>query len=325
MRTPRLRFIALAALAVLLITPTMAAAQTPVAVEEDTAVRIMSYNIKHARGNDDCVNPTAAPDIIPEAECEVDLERIADVIRASEADIVNLQEVDRFWARSGGVDQPAELAAMLDMNVCYGANLQHEPDEHSDVAHEYGTAVLTAFDIEGCVSVYLPTTDGWEQRGVQLVTLRTPADEQIFVANTHLQAGREGEEAEAVRQREAQLQEVLYWIQRSDMPVIVTGDFNARPGDAEMAAIEAGDSGFTDARMAADSTGDGFTIPASPSEDATGRIDYIWVNAGFEVQQCEVVVNDSTRIAADHYPVVADLVLRQHMVEPVAPQATPLG
>ena len=55
-----------------------------------TRLRVLSYNIHHGEGLDG----------------RIDLERIASVIRASEADLVALQEVDQSTERSGGVDQP---------------------------------------------------------------------------------------------------------------------------------------------------------------------------------------------------------------------------
>ena len=58
-------------------------------------MKIVTYNIQYAKGKD--------------GRC--DLERIAASIE--EADIIALQEVDRCWPRSGMLDQPAELGAML--------------------------------------------------------------------------------------------------------------------------------------------------------------------------------------------------------------------
>lgn len=58
-------------------------------------MRIVTYNIQYARGRD--------------GVC--DLSRIADTVR--DADIIGLQEVERFWERSGMVDQPAELMSLL--------------------------------------------------------------------------------------------------------------------------------------------------------------------------------------------------------------------
>jgi endonuclease/exonuclease/phosphatase family metal-dependent hydrolase len=301
-----------------------ASAQTPVADETGSqGIRVMSYNIKHARGNDDCVNPTAVPDTIPEAECEIDIERVAGVIEESGASIIGLQEVDRFWARSGGVDQPEELASMLGMNVCYGANLDHPADEHGDVPHQYGTAVLSAFPIVDCNNTFLETPEGWEQRGALSATIDLGNGQAIQVLNTHLQAGREGEEAEAQRQRTEQLGGLLNIASESDLPVVIMGDLNATPESDDLAAIANDTSGFTDAWVAATGDQDGFTSSASPDEDPRARIDYIWVDSSFAVVSAEVIVSDVTRLAADHYPVIAAVELIAQ--DDATPVATPVA
>lgn len=62
-------------------------------------VDVMTFNIHHAQGTDGVL----------------DLQRIADVIEASGADVVGLQEVDRHYsARSDWVDQAAALAELLE-------------------------------------------------------------------------------------------------------------------------------------------------------------------------------------------------------------------
>jgi len=57
--------------------------------------RIVPYNIQYSRGEDE----------------RYDLRCIVDTV--VDADIIALQEVDRFWPRTGMTDQAAEVAAML--------------------------------------------------------------------------------------------------------------------------------------------------------------------------------------------------------------------
>ncbi len=59
-------------------------------------MKIVTYNIRFGLGLDQ----------------RVDLPRIADCVR--DADIVGLQEVERFWRRSGMIDQPEKLGQLLD-------------------------------------------------------------------------------------------------------------------------------------------------------------------------------------------------------------------
>lgn len=58
-------------------------------------MRLVSYNMQYARGKDG----------------RTDLERC--MAEVDGADIVALQEVERFWPRSGMVDQPAEIGRLL--------------------------------------------------------------------------------------------------------------------------------------------------------------------------------------------------------------------
>ena len=58
-------------------------------------MRLVTYNIQYGRGRDD----------------RTDLNRIAEAVAG--ADVIALQEVERFWPHSGMVDQTAELARLL--------------------------------------------------------------------------------------------------------------------------------------------------------------------------------------------------------------------
>jgi len=69
-------------------------------------VKLVSYNIQYGRGRDGVF----------------DLGRIVDAIAG--ADIVALQEVERYWQRSGMRDQPQEIADLLgDYHWIYGAGV----------------------------------------------------------------------------------------------------------------------------------------------------------------------------------------------------------
>jgi len=74
-------------------------------------MQLVTYNIQYGRGKDQ----------------RYDLARIAGEV--SGADIIALQEVERFWMRSGNVDQARELARLLgDYYWVYGAGV----DMHAD-------------------------------------------------------------------------------------------------------------------------------------------------------------------------------------------------
>ena len=60
----------------------------------------MTYNIKHGQTNASCIQPAPIPGQPPFPDCNLDLQASIEVIRAHNPDIVGVQEVDRFWARS---------------------------------------------------------------------------------------------------------------------------------------------------------------------------------------------------------------------------------
>ena len=146
------------------------------------SLRVMTYNIHHGSGNIECTDVPGGP------ECELDLDAIAEVIRTHDADVVGLQEVDRFWRRSGIVDQPAYLAEVLGMHYCYGPNLVHPPDSHSTVPHEYGTAILSRFPILDCART--PSCRAWTRRPSSAGCCRRSFNVRgvpLRFNNTHLQ------------------------------------------------------------------------------------------------------------------------------------------
>jgi len=291
---------------------------TPEATPVDTdAIRIMTYNTHHSAGNDDCEDPETPEGEIPDANCALDLDRVDDVILAEDPDIVTLQEVDRFWARSGRVAQPAEFAAILNMNSCYGANLTHDSDDHAGEHHEYGVATFSKFPIIRCENHFLPTTEGWEQRGMLDTRIDVPGVGEISVINTHLQAGVSGEPEEAARQRTEQSQAIADYISGLDVPVIVLGDLNAEVNSGEIDSLIGDDAMLTDAWAVA-GDGAGETIFDGANGEPTARIDYILVSSHFEVVSTSVIDNDGSRMASDHFPLIADLTVAQQEGTPAA-------
>ena len=98
-----------------------------------TPLRVVSYNIKHGRGNDDTV----------------DLERTARVLRAQNPDIVALQEVDERVRRSGSVPQADSLGRLLGMSAAFGGFMDYQ-------GGQYGMAILSRYPIVSINPIRLP-------------------------------------------------------------------------------------------------------------------------------------------------------------------------
>lgn len=259
-------------------------------------MRVMTYNIRHGLGN-------ASPDGKPAG---ASLARIAGVIERHSPDIVAVQEVDRFWARSGRCDQPASLARLLGMNVFYAANVVLPSAEPDVPAREYGVATLTRLPVVAQRVVPLPVAPGWEPRGMSLVEV-VVASRHILVVNTHLQVDQPGQEDEGRRQRAAQVAAVCEAVRYAGLPAIVMGDFNGTPEAPELAGLFDPVHGLRDA-WTINGRGAGATIPAAPDREAVERIDYILTSDAFAIERVGVMIDDAARLASDHFPMVADMV-----------------
>ncbi|MEW4570648.1 endonuclease/exonuclease/phosphatase family protein [Tautonia sp. JC769] len=244
----------------------------PASAEEPDAepvrLRVLSYNIHHARGLDD----------------EVDLERIARVINEVEPDVVALQEVDRNVARSGSVDQPAELARLTGTEAVFERNIPLQ-------GGEYGNALLTRLPILGRRNVHLPSFYEGEQRGCLVVDVQGPGDlGPIRVLATHFDYRGPNDERLASADLIAEVA-----AEHPDRPTILMGDLNALPDSPTLERLDA-----TWTRTNDD------PLPTFPSEGPTRQIDYILVRPAGRWRVAEIRVLEEP-VASDHSPIFAVL------------------
>lgn len=240
-------------------------------------LRVMTYNIRSGNG---------------------DLDATAAAIRAQEADVVGLQEVDVHWAeRSKFADQAAELGAKLGMQVRFAFIYRIKSKERKRPPREFGVAVLSRYAVIGFrnetltrLSTQDSTSTPTPMPGLLEVTLDVRGT-PITVFDTHLDYRHDPSV------RTTQVAEMLSFIEKVDGPVIVFGDMNATPDAPELQPLlrrlHDAWTGNADA---------GFTYPA---ESPTERIDYVLVSPQFRVRSARVPVTQ----ASDHRPVVVDLVL----------------
>ncbi len=220
------------------------------------------------------------------------LERVADLVRATRADVVLLQEVDRGTRRSGNVDQPSVLAQRTGFSVAFGKTLDYD-------GGEYGIAILSRWPIAEQSLVRLPVEPpqqrsggSYEPRGAQRVRLRDPG--RITVVNTHLDASRED------HYRRQEIRTILAMARDAEAGVLIGGDFNSTP-ESEVQA-DARQAGVRDAWPLC-GHGDGFTYPANVP---TKRIDYLYLTGTATCSRAEVL--DSQ--ASDHRPLLVTVRLR---------------
>jgi len=227
-------------------------------------LRLLSYNIHSGVGLDG----------------RLDLDRIGDVIDDSGADVVALQEVDRFRReQSAFEDQPAVLAQRLGMHLAYAANLDGEPAHPGAPRAQYGTALLSRLPLESSTNTLLPSFEGSEQRGLLEATVVVGGG-PLRVLGTHLQWD---SETERTRQAEAIVATL------DARPTVLLGDLNTTPGSPAYRCLAA----RLDDAWTLVGEGEGHTFEAEPPPR---RIDYVWVGGGVVAVSAEVLPS----VASDH-------------------------
>jgi len=235
-------------------------------------LRVMTYNIRACRGLDNARSP----------------ERTAQVIEEQNPDIVALQEVDLERSRSGMVNQASLLASLTGLHWIAAPSF-------NDGTGDYGNALLSRMPAELLEHRALPNAEGHEPRSVMRVRIVAGAT-PIHLINTHLGFRR--------RDRALQMEELLSerWLadDQDDTPKILCGDLNCSPRDPWFRRLS---ERMTDAPAAA------HRRPSTtwPTRRPFRRIDHLLVSGGIEVIETAVVRTEPSRLASDHYPLVADL------------------
>ena len=246
-------------------------------------VRLVTFNTHHGVGDDD----------------RHDLPRLATVLASVDADVICLQEVDRYFGdRSEDVDQALLLSRALDMQLAWGPAID-EPRPGDLPPRQYGNALLSRLPI--LVSDVHRLPGGGEPRSA-LRTMLELDGSTLWITATHLTT-------RSAQERSAQVA-ALAALHTEDMAAgVLVGDFNARPDAPELEPLR---ERFTDAWELAPERADqaawrfwqreeGHTHPAHAPRR---RIDQAWVSAGVSVAGAEVLDADG---ASDHLPFLVDL------------------
>jgi endonuclease/exonuclease/phosphatase family metal-dependent hydrolase len=247
-------------------------------------VRLITFNTHHGVGEDE----------------RHDLPRLATLLASVDADVICLQEVDRYFGdRSEDVDQALLLSRALDMQLAWGPAID-EPREGTE-PRQYGNALLSRLPI------LISDVHGLPGAGEPRSALRTMIELDggtLWVTATHLTTRSPHERGEQVA--------ALAALHTDDMAAgVLVGDFNARPQAPELVGLR---ERFSDAWELAQDRDDqagwrfwqrdeGLTHPAhAPNR----RIDQVWVSPGVTVAAAHVL---DAWGASDHLPLVVDLLV----------------
>lgn len=226
-------------------------------LQESVDVRVVSFNTHRSFGG---------------------IDTVAQEIRALDPDIVLLQEIDRFHGRTGGIDQVAYFAEALGMEGAFSPNVVQGNGQ-------YGTAILSRYDIIDSGRFPLPNTAGGEPRGLQWAGLEIGGQE-VRVYNTHLQN-------RLVGLREAQARHIAGILAGEQQPTILGGDMNATANTPTLGPLLAQ---LVDAWPVAGSGPEGTGPNGS-------RIDFVMASPTLEPRSAQVLrssVSDHARVFVDY-------------------------
>lgn len=249
-------------------------------------IRILSYNIHRAIGFDRRFAP----------------ERIANILREHNADIVMLQEVDEGVPRS----QELNLAKVLADEAGY---------EHFALGHNvsmrkgrYGNATLSRFPIVRERNIDL-TIGRRKRRGCQHTTIALPgtpsetadaSEHHLEVFNLHLGL--------SARERQQQAALLSHSHEFSDLspetPCIVAGDFN--DWRSLLRGFYTQDFGFHCATDTVNPAGNIKALRTFPSFAPRGGLDRVYYRGPLEACAVKRCAEKLSRIASDHLAVIVD-------------------
>jgi len=250
------KFITLFVLTLLVFTTYEADGQ--VSVDTTRVLRVLSFNIYHGE--------TMRGDF--------DLEQIARVIRETDPDLVALQEVDLYTGRSGQRDLASELGLLTRMVPLFGRAMFFD-------GGEYGEGILSRSSILSSRNHALPAGEGKEPRSALEVRVILESGDTVAFIGTHFDHTGEVD-------RIQQATRVVEILGEMDLPVLVAGDLNARPGSQTMDIL------FSDLKPS-----DPSFAPTIPSDGARSKIDYVLYGPGnrWRVLESRVICDE---IASDH-------------------------
>lgn len=211
------------------------------------------------------------------------LEELAEFIKNENPDIVALQEVDVRTYRDrapkqNGKDFISELAYHTGMLGVYGKTIPH-------MGGYYGIGILSKYPLSLVERIYLPKTEhGKEQRALLVADVEYEEDEYFTFASTHLDYTNSQE-------RQAQVAKINEELLNKIHPVIIAGDFNARPDAIEIA------DGMAQWQQLCNADA---TVPATNPKN---KIDYIFA---YPKNKWKLIENASYYIPlSDHLPISA--------------------
>ena len=237
------------------------------------SIRIATYNIHKCRGMDR----------------RVSMERVAEVIRETEVDVVALQEV----VRADEQDQLTELAQLSGYpHTAFGENRKHR-------GGGYGNGLLSMFPIEHSRN-YDVTMPKREPRGLLRADIRLPWGKLLHILDVHLGTGL----MERRGQASLLLHEEVLLSKDFSAPRILLGDFNEwTRGKATKLLSEHFRS--AEAKPVRPVVGRAKKMRSYPGFMPVLHLDHIYYDEALKLKTFRLHRSRKALVASDHLPLVA--------------------
>lgn len=234
---------------------------------------------------------------------EYDIEKTIEVIRASDANVVALQEVeDNYHSRSNYDDQPAILTDRLATEYTHTRFYPYRkysstPNSH-DAPRRAGDMILSKYPIrESRAHEYEVNEPAAQETTKTLNEVRLDVDgTECWMYDTHLWV----KDADV---RIAQTRETVSIMDRRSGPTILGGDLNATPDSTGYNVVN---DTLVDV-LASEQVDDTQWTWRSDDGERTRRIDYIFTSADLDIIEGGVRDTKRANTASDHRPIRAVL------------------
>jgi endonuclease/exonuclease/phosphatase family metal-dependent hydrolase len=231
-------------------------------VDPKPTLRVLSYNIHHGRGMDG----------------QVDLKRIAGIIRKTDPDVVALQEVDRNTTRTGKVDQASELGRLTGMFSIFAKAIDFE-------GGEYGQAMLSRFPLNDVETTRLVNRGNREQRIAVSALFDFGKGNRVQFISTHL------DHTDSTIRFE-QASQLANLTSRDAVLTVLAGDINDTPQSKVL-----------------DKLAETWSVPERqtllttfPAPSPTRQIDHVFLRGPTPITRASMRVIEEP-IASDHRPI----------------------
>jgi len=232
---------------------------------KEDIITVITYNIRHGVGLDN----------------KLDLERIANVVKAENPDVVAFQEVDVKTKRTRKLDESKILGDLAGFKSFFGKSIPYG-------GGEYGNAIITR-DRNAVLINHFPLP-GKEPRCLLAIQSRTKMGTPFIFACTHLCL----DETNRIKSTEI----INNWVRRVPYPTILVGDMNCKTDSIP----------YKKFLKVWDSTWGAKPLPTFPANKPKTAIDHCLTYPKYKWNVKEIKVIDE-KVASDHRPLKITLKL----------------